>query len=171
MVFREESVGKNGEATKKVFKWSFGVCVTTVDDVVLGELGLVLVEEKLCRAGLTWAGVVCLSQGESIVTLCGQLDIYYRGRKDAWGRKMEKAMLKYMLRGEYVHTGNIAYEGEKERKEKVERWKERVKVNVKEVSDKLWLESMCVEVKTDIYIDLKAKPKFEPYLLRETRGV
>ena len=71
---------------KRVCKWMLGVCRTTIDEVVLGELGIPTVESRFVRARLAWAGWVRCAEVGSIVGLCGALEVKSRRNAHTWER-------------------------------------------------------------------------------------
>ena len=147
---------------KKICKWILGCCDKTVDEVVLGELGVPTISSRFLRARLSWAGIVRSTGNNRIVGLCKALDTR-RGRFNTWEKMIMKAAKEVELVEELDDIEVIL--NQKERDVAIRAWKDSVKskVHLREVH--LWREGLAGKGKAHLYSRMKMFPKLESYLI------
>lgn len=150
---------------KKVCKWSLGCAITTIDEIVLGELGVPTVESRFSRAKVAWAGVLECMDRKRIAGLCKDLVVKGRGKRMSWRRVVEKNLQGLDIEAQFQELFFV--EEREERAAMVKGWKAIVKgaVGIREIQ--LWRERACVKVKADLYLQIKDVPRLEEYLFAE----
>jgi len=143
-----------------------GVSKTTIDEVVLGELGIPTVESRLVRARLAWAGSVRCAERGSIVGLCGRLRVKRRGNEHTWEKKLVDSLTESRLEDAYEEMGVEVSERPEKRREAVSAWKAAVKRRVGSCEIEKWTDGLHMKVKAAVYLHLKKEPMWESYLAR-----
>lgn len=107
---------------RKVCKWILGCCVTTTNEIVLGDLGVPSLESRFLRARLAWAGSVKYLGEERIAGLCASVDTS-GVRTRTWSQWVSMALVKVGLGDTF---GNLRMDGEieegKKKKKKTTWW-------------------------------------------------
>lgn len=147
---------------RKVCKWMLGCCVTTSNEVVLGELGLPPLESRFLRARLSFAGSLKCMTPERITFLCSQIDTSgIMKQKLTWSRVISKSLKRVELDWDFGEA-DLGTGGKKE--EVVELWKSKVKVAVLGNEIEKWKERLQKQSKSSLYRAMKESPQFEEYL-------
>ena len=142
---------------KRICKWILGCCRTTIDEIVLGELGVPTLQSRLLRARLAWAGVAKCIGEDRVVGLCRDLTAKRRTKAHTWKSKIIEGLREIGLLVVYKDLVVM---------DQVKEWKALVRVGARRWEEKNWALNLAVKEKATVYVSLKQKSGLEKYLER-----